>query len=253
MAITHARIAPAIQVERRFWFGMAIALAIGTFVGFAPTYYLGDFLNGVTPRGVSADMALSPAVHLHGLTATAWMLLLVAQTGLVSIDRRDLHRAMGLAALPIGLGIAVTAIWVSLASARAGQVPPNWTPPQFLLIQFGTLSGFLVLGAIGLIMRRRADFHKRLMILATISMMLPAMGRITRIFDIPYLPKGTIGGMVLVDLFLIPLIVHDLRSRGGRLHPATLWGGGAIVLAQPLRFFLAKTEGWEQIAQTLIR
>lgn len=249
MATVQTRLPAPLTAERRFFLGMAIAMAALTFIGFAPTYYLGSVLGGVTTRGVPAELAFTPAIHVHGAFATAWMVLLVVQTSLVSAGRRDLHRALGVAAVPVGLGIAVTSLWVAFAAARAGGAPPGWTAPQFLLIQFGTLGGFLVLGALGLAWRRWPDFHKRLMILATISMLLPAAGRTTRLLDLP--AKGTIAGMLLVDVFLLALVAYDLRSRG-RLHPATLWGGGAVLLAQPLRYLLAKTPAWESIGTALI-
>ena len=47
----------------------------------------------------------------------------------------------------------------------------------------------------------------------------------------------------LTDLFLIPLVIWDLRTRG-RLHPVTLWAGLLLVVSQPLRLWLSGTEAW---------
>jgi hypothetical protein len=46
-----------------------------------------------------------------------------------------------------------------------------------------------------------------------------------------------------VDLFLVPMIIWDLVSRG-RPHPVTLWGGAALIANQLLRFPLAGTGAW---------
>ena len=42
-ALPHQRI----DVERRFFTGMAITMALVTFIGFAPTYYLGAAFNEI--------------------------------------------------------------------------------------------------------------------------------------------------------------------------------------------------------------
>jgi hypothetical protein len=46
-----------------------------------------------------------------------------------------------------------------------------------------------------------------------------------------------------VDLFLVPMIVWDIASRG-RPHPVTVCGGAALILNQLLRFKLAATSAW---------
>jgi len=69
--------------DHRFFTGMAIAMLLTVFVGFAPTYYLGAaFGAGQLPT----------LLHVHGAVATAWMLLFLTQATLVSAGRTDLHR-----------------------------------------------------------------------------------------------------------------------------------------------------------------
>ena len=56
------------------------------FVGFAPTYYLRAFYH--------AD-PLPSVFRIHGLVFTAWVVLFVVQTALVSARRTDIHRRLG--------------------------------------------------------------------------------------------------------------------------------------------------------------
>ncbi len=49
--------------------------------------------------------------------------------------------------------------------------------------------------------------------------------------------------LLVADVFLVPMVVWDLVSRG-RIHPVTLWGGVALVAAQPLRILLSGTSAW---------
>jgi len=46
----------------------------------------------------------------------------------------------------------------------------------------------------------------------------------------------------------VAIVAWDLASRG-RIHPATLWGGLAIVVSQPLRLVLSSTEAWAAVAR----
>jgi len=84
--------------DRRFFTGMAIAAALTVFIGFAPTYYLGNFFDA---------RPVSTLVHIHGVVSTSWILLFVAQTSLVAAGRTDLHRRLGVA----GGVLAVGASW----------------------------------------------------------------------------------------------------------------------------------------------
>jgi hypothetical protein len=73
--------------DRRFFTGLAVAVALSVFAGFAPTYYL---------KGLYGTRALSPFLHFHGMLFTSWILLFVTQTALVAAKRTDLHRRLGI-------------------------------------------------------------------------------------------------------------------------------------------------------------
>lgn len=251
MATIAVPVRQTLSAERQFFSGLAIALALTTFVGFAPTYYLVSYFDATTSRGAPAELALSPFVHLHSLAGSLWMLLLVVQTTLVAADRRDIHKKMGILAVALAMAITGTALTVIFDAARRGSVPPGWIPSQFILIQFGTLFGFLALAALGLMWRQHSDYHKRLMMLASISMMVPACGRIWRMIGGGEFARGAVGGMMLSDLFVLALVAFDLKTRK-RLHPATLWGGAALLFLQPFRVIFSETEAWQSVGRWLI-
>ena len=50
---------------------------------------------------------------------------------------------------------------------------------------------------------------------------------------------------------LTPPMIDDLIKQG-RLHPATLWGGGLMLLSQPGRLWLSQTDAWNALAARLI-
>ncbi len=225
-----------LQSERRFFTGMAIVMVAVTFVGFAPTYYLGG-------------RPLSALVHLHGAVFSAWMLFLVLQTSLIARRRPDIHRMTGMAGAVLAAAMFVLGIVVALESARAGHGPPGRDPATFLLFPFTSIGLFAIFTTLAILRRRHADQHKRLMLLGTISIVVTPLARLAPRLGMPW--DRPISGMILADLLLLALVVFDLR-KNGRLHPVTLWGGGALLLSEPLRVLISNSEPWHEFASRLI-
>ena len=107
MVTVASRVIPA--SDRRFFSGMAIAMASVTFLGFAPTYYLAGFND---------SPALTPSVHLHGLLSTAWIVLLLIQTRLVAAGHRDIHKKLGILGVAVATSIVVMGTLVAINSER---------------------------------------------------------------------------------------------------------------------------------------
>lgn len=229
------------HAERRFFMGMSTALLLVTFIGFAPTYYLASYFEAP---------ALGPLVHLHGIIFSAWMLLFLAQTGLIAAGRPDLHRRAGLAGAALAAAIVVIGVAVAIESGRLGHGPPDRDQPSFLVFPMANMLIFAALVGTAVAWRRHPDYHKRLMLLATMALVITPLARISRMAGLPFQPPA-IGGMLLSDLFLAAIVAFDIGRRG-RVHPATLWGGGAYLLSQPLRIAIGQTEAWRTFALSLI-
>ena len=239
MATVAARPRTVWTAERRFFLSMACALLAVTFAGFAPSYYLMRYTGAP---------ALVPIVHLHGLLCSLWVLLLVAQTGLVTARRIDLHRIAGSLGGALATGVVVPGMMIAISRIRP---PRDFTPEAFLIFPFMAMGLFALFVALGVVHRRNAGAHKRLMLLATMSLIVPAGARLARMLQREIVVPGPIGGMLIADLFLVALILFDWITRG-RLHPVTLWGGGLFLVSQPLRVAIAHSEAWQSFARHLI-
>jgi hypothetical protein len=99
---------------------------------------------------------------------------------------------------------------------------------------------------VAIIERRNPQAHKRLMVLATIGLLPPALAR----WLIFHLGLGAPVVLGVTTLFLVPLVVWDLKTRG-RLHPATLWAGLFVVLSVPVRLAIAFTPAWLGLADRM--
>jgi hypothetical protein len=240
------------DVERRFYLGMSAAILITVFIGFAPTYFLLPWMQGVTVRGQAPGAGLTPLVHLHAILFSSWVILFGVQAGLITGKRYDVHRALGGAALFLAISVLVIGVWTSVYSARLGNTPPGWANKEaFLpvpLIGMALFAGFVTAG---FLWRRRSDFHKRLMLLGTIAMLVPALARIMRMTDWPLLPPGVWGALIVLNVYLAALVIFDLRQIG-KVHPVTLFGVGIHLLSWPGRLYVGYAEPWQAFARWLL-
>ena len=228
--------------ESLFFVAVATAMLLVVLAGFARTFYLVPWL------GPAPNRATETVFYVHGVVFTAWMMLLVVQPTLSASGRLHVHRRLGWLGVLIAAGVVWTGFLVGIeAAARPPGHPLAPKTPAFLGVILGGVVMFAVLAAAAVLMRRRAQYHKRLMILATVNLLQAAVVRLP--LDLP----GSFGAaktFIYADLFILPLLAWDLYS-SRRIHPATLWGGLAIVVSLPIRFWFSETELWLGIANGL--
>lgn len=229
----------AIGGERRLYTWAAIGAALVVFIGFARSYYL---------KGVFGTPALPALVHAHGLVMTLWFALFVVQARLVAARRVELHRRLGVAGTVLAALVVVVGVWTAIAAAARG-VSPGPPPLVFLVVPLADMLVFAMLVSAAVRLRRRPDYHKRLMLLASVGMLTAAIAR----FPIGLISAGGLPAFfALNDLAVLACVAYD-SARHRRLHPAFGWGALLIIASQPLRLAVAGTPAWLQFAGWLVR
>jgi hypothetical protein len=232
----------AASVNRRkyriFMLSVAFTAILMVFAGFARSYYL----NGYFLR-----RSLTWILHLHGFIFSLWFLLLPLQIVLVAIGRTDLHRRVGTAGACLAATMVPLGAIVAIRAAKYGSpsTPPGVSRLTFLIVPFTDVFVFGVLVGAAILYRRRPEFHKRLMVLATLSILSPAVGRM------PILqPFGVLAIFGLVAVAILIFIAYDTAFHK-YLHPANLWGGLLVILSFPVRLFVGTTAPWLTFADWL--
>ena len=173
-------------------------------------------------------------VHVHGATALGWILLFIVQAWLVGANRTRLHRQLGQVGLPIALGVWASGIATALWAAKRDIAEQGAAATSALGGTVSGLSVFLLLVGAAVAARRTPDWHKRLVMLATIQVLWPAFFRLRHL--LPGVPNPDIS-LALV-LAYSPIVVAALRDRWrfGRIHPVWRWIGPVLVIEQSLEF-----------------
>lgn len=225
--------------ERPLYVLAAWFVAIVVFAGFARTFYLRFLFD--TP-----DLPL--LWRIHGALMTSWIALFVAQATLVAAKRTDLHRRLGIGGAVLAAIIVAVNASLGIAAARAGHAPAPGIPPlAFLAVPLFDAAVFAVLFGSALWFRRRSDVHKRLMLLAGLNILTPAVARL----PLPFYRSGTIVTYFLTTIAVVAICLAWDTLRNRRLHPAFAWGAVLIAVSWPLRLALAGTPLWIRFATWL--
>lgn len=230
-----APLSPA-RPRRIFYTGLALALLITAFAGFAPTYYL---------KGAYGTPVLTPLLHVHGVVFTGWLVLLVVQTGLVAAHRTDVHKRLGIAGAVLAALMIPLGVMVAVEGARRGVGPNGADPLAFMIFPIGAVVMFAGFVGTALWKRRQPEIHRRLIILGTVSIMTPAIARLS------FVGKNAVLALALSLLFIVAGMIHDWKTRG-RVHHIYIWGAPLIFLSGPLRATLGQTAAWQAFARFLV-
>lgn len=216
MTTIEARGRPIEGLGRRFYLIMSLVMAATIVAGFSQT----------VPDDFAAHPGLPLLLHVHGAVFTLWVMLIVAQPVLIAQGAIQRHRQLGLLGAALAGAMVIMGLAATVFAIRYHRVP-SFFPVGVFLVMNGlgvVIFGGLVTAAVRL--RSRPDWHKRLMICATVSILGPGLGR--------FLPMDSFGAFAplvmfgVIGLYALAGPIHDLFTIR-RVHPAYLWGVAAIL------------------------
>lgn len=239
----------------KFYITMAAIFVAIAFGGFFGTYWI------QVARGTFTGSAM---LHLHGLLFSLWTLFFLSQALLVANRRLKSHRAWGL----LGISLATAMLFTGMAVAIHGlhaRLDAGYgdAARAFMIIPVSAIllfAGFVTAAIRNL---RRPEWHKRFMLLATVSLLQAAIARFFFLAATgggpgmrpgvgPPLPvEATMVAGFIVALLIIAAMIHDWRSHG-RVHPAYWWGFGVTMAVQLMRPVIGYTDAWYRFTDFLL-
>ena len=230
---------------RYFYFYMALSCMAVAFLGFAPTYWL--------PLA-SGSFSSTPVVHFHGILFFTWTLYFAFRTWLAASGRTARHRTMGMIGVSLATAMTIFGFLVAVnamkRSAAIGQLDAGIA---FAIVPLSGILFFAVVFALAVANKGQPETHKRLMLLAGISILDAAVARWFLTFLAPPGPLGpppvpvTIAPALAAYLLLAVAIVADWRTRG-RPHPVYIYGGAALLAVELLNWPISMTPAWHSLA-----
>lgn len=205
-------------VNRYFYFSMSLLFATLVVWGFSRSVN-DNLFHAAPPRPF--------LLWIHGAAFASWVAFFIAQSTLVRVQKASWHRflgwfGVGLATAMVPLG---TAIAIIMARFDAVQLHQSGTD-AFLAIPFYDMIAFGVSIALAICWRKRPEFHRRLMFIATVGLMAAPLARFDFLFNhnLFYL---------CLDLLIVLGIVRDLVV-DRRVHKVYLYALPALIVGQNL-------------------
>jgi hypothetical protein len=205
------------------------------------------------PNYLSQFMAAPMQFHVHGITASLWLVLIAAQSWTIHHDRRALHRAIGplsLIAFPLFL-VGGVGIFMGMAQRFVEGASPFYTmyAARLSWLDFVGVGGVSYFFYEAMRQRRKVHPHARYLLATTIFLLPPILGRLMAI------PLGVTGPEDFAKLgtgfqianALTALIAFALAVHSGK-HGRPFWLAGVLTIVAALLYqFVGGLPAWEQL------
>jgi uncharacterized membrane protein SirB2 len=176
---------------------------------------------------------------------------------MIATRRKKWHMMMGRVGVLLAVGIVIAGVRVGIEAARFN--PPELrlfglVPKQFMAVPVIGILTFAVFVTVGVIYRLRPDVHRPMMLLASLTIVSAALGRIPILnfwYEGTWLEYLFTANLITVILGAMFLAGKCMSSRSFDRQFAK---GYAVVVVVSLAIsFIARTSIWDVIATFLLR
>jgi hypothetical protein len=200
---------------RYFYFTLSLVIAVIVVYGFSFTIDE-HLIHPPYPRPF--------ILYVHGAVFSAWVCLFVLQSALVKTGHGATHRRIGQWAALFALLIPVLGVATALAMAQLYTRHGDPDAAGSLPISTFDMVAFTTCFALAMHWRKRPEFHRRLVFIATCALTAAPFGRIPALDHADWFYAG-------VDVLIATGLVRDLVV-DKRIHPVYLYGLPAMIAGQ---------------------
>lgn len=224
-------------LSRYFYLGMGLSMAGLVVWGFSHT---------VDANLFHANPPRPWLLWMHGAAFSTWVVLFITQSALVRVRKVSVHRFLGwfgagLAAVMVALGFTIAVMMNRFDS----QVLHQTGIASFLSVPFEDMIVFGTLMGLAIYWRKKTEYHRRLVFIATCVLMDAALGR----FD--FWDRYHLYYLGL-DLLIVLGMVRDWVV-DQRVHKVYLYALPPIIVMQSVAMYAYRANpGWWQAATRAI-
>ncbi|OOG46067.1 hypothetical protein B0E50_17225 [Rhodanobacter sp. C01] len=223
---------------RFFYLGMSLLVAVVVIFGFSHTIGT-NLLHPDRPRPL--------ILHFHAIVFSGWVALFITQSALVRTSRVTLHRSLGMFGAMLGgllpfLGITTAVVMQHWHGSQDGAGNAGLSLP------FNDMVTFSIAFGLALYWRRRLEFHRRLMLIATCCLTGAAFAR----FPENVVPENAF--YACVDLLVLLGVVRDLLV-ARHVHVVYRYGLPCMIASQATAQYLmlAAPSPWLAITHRIMQ
>ncbi len=152
--------------------------------------------------------------HLHAVSASLWMILLITQPYLYKKGKMKLHRKLGWISL-ILIPLIVIGGVIMIRSMIHGQAyyPPG-SVYKLAFIDVITLASFVGIYALAIYHRKTLKLHARLMVITIFGPLLPALTRVFFVFNLANSFNTALTfSYLIIELVLFYIILRERKAK----------------------------------------
>ena len=186
-------------------------------------------------------------LYLHGVVFFGWVIFFIVQSALVRVHKVKVHRTLGWFGVALGVVIPVLGMWTSITMDRFEYFHLHvklFSP--FLALQIHDLTAFTIFLALAMVWRKKPEFHRRSILLASCMLTGAAFARL------PF--SGLLRNYHYMDLLILLGVLRDLIVNR-RVHPVYLYALPALIVGQTtaMHLFLSAPLWWVRITDAILR
>ena len=152
--------------------------------------------------------------HLHGISATLWMLLLVVQPFLYSKGKLKIHRYLGWTSIVLVPLIVFGGYEMMKLMIHNQEYYPPDTVYKLAFIDAVTLIGFSVLYICAIYFRKNLKLHARFMVSTIFGPLNPALTRVFFILNIAHsFDQSLTITYIILEIVLLIIILRERKHK----------------------------------------
>jgi FtsH-binding integral membrane protein len=223
---------------RYFYFTMSLVFAATVLIGFSRT---------VDSNLFHANPPRPTLLWFHGTAFSLWVVFFILQSALVRVKKISVHRLLGWFGLALAAIMAVLGTVIAVIMARFDtSILHQADAKPFISIPFVDMLIFGVCVALAIYWRKKPDFHRRLLFLATCNLMDAPFGRFDVLFNNALFYPA-------LDTFILCGLLRDWYV-DGRVHKLYLYALPPILLLHAAAVFTWRVNPtwWQSITTAIL-
>jgi hypothetical protein len=226
--------------DKYFYFAMSLAMTVVVVYGFSRT--MGErIIHPKTPPPT--------VLYIHAVVFYGWLAFFISQSALIRTKNVKLHRTAGWFGVALGVVIPVLGISTAITMNRIRFfVRHEADAPAFMLVPFFDILCFTITFVLAIYWRKRPEFHRRLILIASCALTAAGWGRFPgSFFQGNYFYAG-------VDALILLGVVRDwIVSRS--VHVVYRYALPAFIVGQTFVMYTIATNQayWLKIADAILR